>query len=226
MHEAGHPSEPDSATALRPRRMIPNGLLILGFGGHARSVGDVAIDLGIPALIFVDAAVGEGEEFAGFPARSTIPAALGEGWNVFPAAGDNLERRRQLDRAGSNLPPVARLVSRRAYLGFGATILPGTFVAHHAHIGPLASIGRATIINTGAIVDHESRIGDFTHISVNATVAGRCSIGSMVFLGAGATVIDRVRVADGVTIGAGATVVGDITEPGVYVGSPARRIGN
>ena len=36
--------------------MIPNGLLILGFGGHARSVGDVAIDLGISALIFVDAA--------------------------------------------------------------------------------------------------------------------------------------------------------------------------
>ena len=98
------------------------------------------------------------------------------------------------------------------------------FVAHHAHVGPMASIGRGVVINTAAVVDHESQIGDFTHISVHATVAGRCSIGSLVFLGAGAIVIDRVRIADGVTIGAGATVIDDITEAGVYVGSPARRI--
>ncbi len=206
--------------------MIPNGLLILGFGGHARSVGDVAIDLGIRALMFVDAGAAVGEDFAGFPVRKAIPGCLEEGWNIFPAAGDNFERRRQVDQAVMTSLPLARLVSRRAYLGLGAIVLPGSFIAHHAHIGPMASIGRATIVNTGAIVDHESCIGDYTHISVNATVAGRCSIGNMVFLGAGATVIDRVRVGDGIIIGAGATVVKDITDPGTYVGSPARLIRN
>src|SRR5262245_26470595 len=205
-------------------KMMPRGLLILGFGGHARSVGDVALDLGIPALVFVEAGARAGEEFAGFSVRATIPEPLKEEWSVFPAAGDNTERRRQVESMAARAFPIVSLVSKRAYLGIGSTVQDGSFVAHHAHIGPLVQVGRGTIINTAAVVDHESRIGDFTHISVNATVAGRCSIGNLVFLGAGATVIDRVRIVDRVVIGAGSTVIDDITEPGVYVGCPARRI--
>jgi UDP-N-acetylbacillosamine N-acetyltransferase len=204
--------------------VIPRGLIILGFGGHARSVADVALDLGIPALMFVEASARPDEQFAGFPVVAAMPAAVPEGWTVFPAAGDNAGRRRQIEGGAPGLLCREPLISRRAYLGTGATVLPAAFVAHHAHIGPMAHIGRGAIINTGAIVDHESRIGDFTHISVNATVAGRCTIGNAVFLCAGATVIDRVRVADDVTIGAGSTVTADITEPGIYVGSPARPI--
>src|SRR5262245_25004249 len=204
--------------------MIPRGLLILGFGGHARSVGDVALDLGISALAFVDASARRGEEFAGFPVRTTTPELLEEQWSVLPAAGDNAERQRQVEIAAGKAFPIAVLVSKRAYLGTGATVQEGSFIAHHAHIGPLARIGRGAIINTAAVVDHESRIGDFTHISVNATVAGRCSIGNLVFVGAGAAVVDRIRIVDRVVIGAGSTVVNDITEPGVYVGCPVRRI--
>jgi sugar O-acyltransferase (sialic acid O-acetyltransferase NeuD family) len=204
--------------------VIPRGLLILGFGGHARSVGDVALDLGIPALAFVEAGARAGEEFAGFPVRTAIPDSLEEEWRVFAAAGDNAERRRQIEDTAARGLPTTRLISKRAYLGTGAIVQDGSFVAHHAHIGPLASVGRGTIINTAAVVDHESRIGDFTHISVNATVAGRCRIGNMVFLGAGAIVIDRIRIVDRVVIGAGATIIDDITEPGIYVGSPARRV--
>ncbi len=204
--------------------MIPSGLLVLGFGGHARSVGDVALDLGIPALAFVEAGMRVGEEFAGFPVLATSPDSLQEGWTVFPAAGDNAERQRQIEYSNARALPMDSLVSRRAYIGVGATVLPGSFVAHHAHIGPMVTVGRGTIINTAAVVDHECHIGNFTHISVNATVSGRCSIGSFVFLGAGATVIDKIRIVDRVIIGAGATVIVDITEPGVYVGCPAQRV--
>jgi sugar O-acyltransferase (sialic acid O-acetyltransferase NeuD family) len=189
-------------------------------------VGDVALDLGIPALVFVDASARAGENFVAFPVQTAIPDPLPDGWSVFPAAGDNAERRRQIEVAAAKTFPMHSLVSRRAYVGKGANIQFGSFVAHHAHIGPLAVVGRGAIINTAAVVDHESRIGDFTHISVNATVAGRCSIGNLVFLGAGATVIDRIRIVDRVTIGAGSTVISDITEAGVYVGCPARRVSN
>lgn len=199
------------------------GFLILGFGGHARSVGDVALDLGVEALLFVEASARPGEEFAGFPVRTTMPDALPDGWAAFPAAGDNAARQQQIDDIGTRAFALGSLVSRRAYVGTGATVLPGAFVAHHAHVGPLASIGRGVIINTAAVVDHESTVGDFTHVAVNATVAGRCRIGRRVFVGAGATVIDGVSIADHAIIGAGATVVDDIIAPGVYVGCPARR---
>jgi UDP-N-acetylbacillosamine N-acetyltransferase len=208
----------------RGENVILRGLFIIGFGSHAHSVADVALDIGIPALTFVDAAARPEEQFAGFPVVTTISDALPDGWSIFAAAGDNLQRQRQIETTIEQNRPLASLVSKRAYVGLGATIQPGTFVAHNAHIGPMAAVGRGVIVNTAAVVEHDCIIGDFTHISVNATVAGRSRIGRLVFVGAGATVIDGVRITDGVTVGAGSTVIDDIVEPGVHVGSPARRI--
>jgi UDP-N-acetylbacillosamine N-acetyltransferase len=199
----------------------PVGLYLLGFGGHARSVADVAVAAGITQLVFVDANAKPGESFADFPAIVALPAKPEAGWQLFPASGDNRQRQEQVANASL---PVATLIAPIAYLGLRAEILSGAFIAHHAHIGPAARIGCGTIVNTGALVDHESVVGDFSHVSVNATVAGRCRIGSFVMVGAGATVIDRIRICDNVTIGAGATVVRDIVEPGTYVGTPARRL--
>jgi len=204
--------------------MTSRGLLILGYGGHARSIGDVALDLGIPDLAFVEAGARADEQFMGFRVHTTIADSLPEGWSAFPAAGDSAVRLRQINEISARALAMERLVSRRAYVGVGATVEPGTFVGHHAHVGPMAAIGRGVMINTAAVVDHESVVGDFTHIAVNATVAGRCRIGRRVFLGAAATVIDHISIADDVVIGAGSTVIDDITEPGVYVGSPARRV--
>ncbi len=203
--------------------MTSRGLLILGFGGHARSVADVARDLGIEELAFVDPGA-PGRAFAGGPVFAAIPELLAPGWTAFPAAGDNTVRQRQVEGAAALGLAMEPLISRHAYVGLGAIVLPASFIAHHAHIGPMATIGRGALINTGAIIDHDSRIGEFTHIAVNATVAGGCTIGSLVFVGAGATVIDNIDIANGAIIGAGSTVIDDITEPGVYVGSPARRL--
>lgn len=48
-------------------------------------------------------------------------------------------------------------------------------------------------------------------------------IGDRVYIGSNATLLP-VSICSDVTIGAGAVVTRDITEPGTYVGNPARRI--
>jgi acetyltransferase-like isoleucine patch superfamily enzyme len=48
-------------------------------------------------------------------------------------------------------------------------------------------------------------------------------MGDRVFIGAGAALRNGVRIASDVVIGAGAAVVGNIDEPGTYIGVPARR---
>lgn len=204
--------------------MIPAGLVILGFGGHARSVADVALHLGIAQLRFVDANARPGEAFAGFPALTEMPDPLPPEWMVFPAAGDNARRFAQFEEIMARGWPTMALVSKTAHVGYGASVERGSFVASQAHLGPLASVGRATIINTLAIIEHECAIGSYSHVAVNATIAGRSKVGDHAFIGAGATVIDGVRVADRVVVGAGATVVTDIVDPGTYVGCPARRL--
>ncbi|QKC86533.1 NeuD/PglB/VioB family sugar acetyltransferase [Mesorhizobium sp. NZP2077] len=199
--------------------MAYSGLYVLGFGGHARSVADVALAAGVKCLLFVDANAMPDEEFAGFSVVSSMPHPASAGWAVFPALGDNLRRRQALESAV--LHSVV-LVSPTSTIGRLAEIGEGTFVGHHAHVGPSARVGRGVIINTGAIVEHECEVGAFSHISVNAIVAGRSRIGSNVLVGAGATVIDGIRVCNDVVIGAGATVVDHIVATGTYIGTPAR----
>ena len=68
---------------------VPRGLVILGFGGHARSVADIALTLGIKGLIFVDEAAEADESLWGFPVRKTFDDKLLDGWQAFAASGDN-----------------------------------------------------------------------------------------------------------------------------------------
>lgn len=196
-------------------------LIVFGFGGHARSVGDVALALGTDELMFVDPQARPNESFSGYPVYPSMPVDLSGEWFAFPAAGDNHLRDRQ---CVESLLPLATLIASDASIGREAVIGAGTFVGHQAHVGPLAKVGQGVILNSGSIVDHESTIGDFAHVSVNTTVAGRCRVGRYVFLGAGAVIIDGVSVCDNAIIGAGTTVISDINEPGTYVGSPGRRL--
>ena len=48
-------------------------------------------------------------------------------------------------------------------------------------------------------------------------------IGNKVYIGSNATLLP-VRICDDVVIGAGAVVTKDITEPGTYIGNPAKKL--
>ncbi|BCX66891.1 acetyltransferase [Pseudomonas izuensis] len=201
---------------------LMNGVLILGFGGHARSVADVALSLGVKQLRFIDSNARPNENFGGFPVLSEWMLELPDGWSVMPASGDNAARQAQIEEIIKRGWPLATLIAPTATIGFGSNVGPGTLIAHHAHVGPMAVVGSGCIINTGAIIEHECIVGDYTHVSVNATVAGRCRIGSRCFLGASSTVIDGVSVGDSVMLGAAACAHRDLVEPGTYIGVPAR----
>lgn len=203
---------------------ITRGLLIFGFGGHARSVADVALASGVSDFCFVDTNAREGESFLGFPVIKQWDGDLPKGWQAFSAAGDNILRQQHCERIRVLGWPLATLIAPSATIGVGSKIEGGCLIAHQAHVGPMATVGTGCIINTCAVVEHECLIDDFTHVSVNATIAGRSRIGSFSMVGAGATIIDGIDVADNITIGAGAVVHRSLRQPGVYVGIPVRRI--
>src|SRR5659263_220668 len=56
------------------------------------------------------------------------------------------------------------------------------------------------------------------------TVAGRCRVGGRDLLATGSIVIDGFRIGDDLVLGAGATAIRDLLEPGVYIGTPARKL--
>ncbi|WP_207263546.1 acetyltransferase [Pseudomonas sp. GW101-3H06] len=201
------------------------GMLILGFGGHARSVADVALASGVSQLCFIDNNARPGESFTSFPVKSSMDFELPADWVVIPAAGDNKKRVEQCDWAIQQGWRLGTLIAPSATVGIGALIGEGSFIAHHAHVGPMASVGRGCIINTGAIVEHECIVGQFSHVSVGAVVAGRSRVGDRCFLGAGSTVIDGLQITDDVMLGAGACAHRNLEVAGTYVGVPAKVLG-
>jgi sugar O-acyltransferase (sialic acid O-acetyltransferase NeuD family) len=202
--------------------VCPEGLIIFGFGGHARSVADIALAMGILKLRFIDSAARDNEHYLNHPVEADWDGQLPAHWAVFSAAGDNRRRRTHLEQAQRCGWPVATLVAPTASLGTSCRISPGCFVGQHAHIGPHANIGEGCIINSGSIVEHESTVGGYSHVAVNATVAGRSVLGTENFIGAGATVIDGIHLVDRVQLGAGAVATMNLNDPGLYLGVPAR----
>jgi sugar O-acyltransferase (sialic acid O-acetyltransferase NeuD family) len=110
------------------------------------------------------------------------------------------------------------VVNEEVRIGAAVTVMDGVV------INSGASIGQGAIVNTNSTVEHDVRIDDWVHIAPGVTISGGVTIGRFSMIGVGATVIEGKQIASECIVGAGATVVHDLKEPGVYVGSPARRI--
>ncbi|MGH7740097.1 MAG: acetyltransferase [bacterium] len=200
------------------------GLVILGYGGHGRSLADVALASGFTTLVFLDDQAKPDETFFDFPVQREWVGPLPKGWTCVPGSGDNDKRKEQMDWIRDKGWPLGQVVSPTATLGIGSVLGPGCFIAHHAHVGPRSQVGEACVVNTSAVVDHDCVIGDYVHVSGHAGVAGYCGIGNFSLIGANAGVIDRVTIPARTVIGAGAMVLKSIEEPGVYIGIPAKRM--
>ena len=85
-------------------------------------------------------------------------------------------------------------------------------------------IGEHVTIYQHCSISHDTVIGDYCNITPGVHIAGRCRIGNFVYLGIGCSISNDVSICDNVVVGAGAVVVDSITEPGTYVGVPAKKI--
>lgn len=197
-------------------------IIIIGASGHGKVAADAILAAGNRVLGFLDDAL-PGETVLGFPVLGTTKDYVNYPDAEFLIAiGDNAARMRiasQMENVTwhTAIHPAA-VVSPYAKIGEGSVVMA------NAVINPDAAIGRHCIINTAAVVEHDDRIGDFAHISVGAKLAGTVTVGSAAMVGIGAVVSNNLSVCGGCMIGAGAVVVKSITEPGTYVGIPARRI--
>ena len=197
-------------------------LLIIGASGHGKVIADIAVNYGYRDIAFLDDADGV-TECAGFPVVGKISdAASSSSGAVFIVAIGNAGVRKKIQNEIDG--PIATLIHPAAVIGKGVEIGEGSVVMAGAVINPYARFGEGCIVNTCASVDHDCVVGDYAHISVGAHLAGNVHVGNGTWVGIGATVSNNVAICPDCTIGAGAVVVRDITEPGTYVGVPARRI--
>ncbi len=197
-------------------------IIVIGAGGHGKVVADIAQKSGCREVAFVDdRATGSPMGIPIIGTAADLPA-LNDGRTGFVIAiGSNAFRQTLAERYAINW---VTLVHPSAQIGAGVTLGRGTVVLANAVINPCVQIGAHCIINTCAVIEHDNIIGDYTHISPNAALGGTVTVGSLTHIGIGAAIRNNIRITDNCVIGAGACVVSDLTEPGTYIGVPARKM--
>ena len=201
-------------------------LILIGGGGHCRSVIEVAESAGYDILGVLDMPEDVGKQILSVKVIGTdddIPAYVEKAEFVITVGfirnpATRIRLFNKVKEAGGKL---ATVIASTAYVSKYATIGEGTVVMHRAIINAGAKVGCNSIINTMTDVDNDAEVGDFTHLSANVLVAGGSKIGSRCFCGIGSIISNSIEIGDDVILGAGTLVVKDIKTPGVYIGSPS-----
>ncbi|MBG15669.1 MAG: transferase [Crocinitomicaceae bacterium] len=196
-------------------------LSIIGAGGHTRAVIGLLIDNELPIEGFYDTNIKEGEEILGI--KGSLIDNLPDTSQLILAIGNNEKRSLFYTKYKQRIyqPTIAH---NSAYINSSVVLKNSSLIFPGAHINSCVFIGENNIINTKSIIEHESIIKNNSHISVGSIICGRVEIGNNCFVGAGAIIKDQLTICDNVTIGAGAVVVNNISNPGIYVGNPAKKI--
>lgn len=193
-------------------------LVLIGGGGHCRSVMDAAIRMNeFDDIAIVDPGILRGTIVMGYPVVGDDSMLLQLQNNGFQYAfitvgnvGDASLRKKLFlmsNEYGFIYPDIidpSAVVSEYSELG------EGVFIGKNAVVNAGARIGDHVIINTGAIIEHDCMIGEFSHIAVGACICGECKIQEGSFVGANSTVIQEVSIKKNSFIKAGSIVKGDI----------------
>jgi sugar O-acyltransferase (sialic acid O-acetyltransferase NeuD family) len=205
---------------------MKNRLLIIGASGHGKVVADIALKMNkwkIIAFLDDDKSINSSMGLEVIGTSDDVFTHIDE-YEIFVGIGNNTTRQRvheMLETSGASIPV---LIHPNAVIGSQVDIENGTVVMAGAVVNCCTKIGKSCIINTGSTIDHDNFIEDFVHISPGAHLAGTVKVGQGSWLGIGSVVSNNISITNRCKVGAGSVVVKDLTEPGVYVGVPVRRV--
>lgn len=201
-------------------------LILVGGGGHCKSVMEAAESAGYSILGVLDMPENVGKSILSTKVIGTdddIPAYVDKaefvitvGFIKNPAIRIKIYNR--IKEAGGKL---ATVVASTAYVSKYATLGEGTVVLHHALVNADAKVGCNVILNTATNIEHDAVIGDHCHISTGTMVNGECKVGERCFIGSQSVLANCITVGDDIIVSAGSFVRKSITEKGIYAGNPA-----
>lgn len=202
-------------------------LILIGGGGHCKSVIEVAESAGyeIKGILDMPDEVGK-EVLSGHKVIGTddeIPQYVEEcdfiitvGFIKNPALRIKLYNK--VKAAGGRL---ATIIASTAHVSKYAELGEGTVIMHHAFVNAGAKIGDNCIINTFVNIEHDAEVGNQCHISTGTMVNGECKIGKSCFIGSQSVCANCIEIASDIIVGAGSVVRKSIRVKGIYAGNPA-----
>lgn len=103
-------------------------------------------------------------------------------------------------------------------IGKGSVICAGVIITSNVNIGNYCQI------NLNTTIGHDCNIGDYFTTAPGVHINGHTNIGNLNYVGTNTSIRNNLNLCENLTIGMNSNVIRDITEQGVYVGNPLRKI--
>jgi sugar O-acyltransferase (sialic acid O-acetyltransferase NeuD family) len=190
------------------------GIVLIGGGGHCKSVIDVIEQEGQFDIVgIVDKPELLGSNVLGYSvigsdfdldslAKKYQYALITVGQIKSPSL-----RMKLFDlaiEAGFVLPSI---ISPRAYISKHAMIEKGTIIMHDALVNANVKIGGNCIINSKALIEHDVTIEDHCHISTGAIINGATVVKCNTFFGSNSMAKEKITIKSNSIIGGGLTLL-------------------
>ena len=201
-------------------------IMIVGAGGHAVSVANVAISAGYSVISFVDDNK-VGQQIMEIPVISEEVSKSGSSqYNYAIAIGDNAKRKRVYKEFISDLPNAnfPSLIHKSSVIGINSQIEEGVVIMPNSNIGPNSKVGRLCIINTSSSIDHDCVVSDFASLAPGVITGGNVKVEELSAISIGAVVKHGIKIGNDSVIGASSYVNKDVGNNVVAYGIPCKKI--
>jgi sugar O-acyltransferase (sialic acid O-acetyltransferase NeuD family) len=194
---------------------------IIGAGGFGREVySSLSLMEKINTVFFVDDNYWDGSNDLILPMSKFNP----QEYEVVIAIGDPRDRFDIVQRLPketkyfTHIHPSCQILGDDIEIGEGSIICAGSIITTNVKIGHHAHLNLQTTIG------HDCKIGDYFTAAPGSKISGNCKIYDCDYLGTNSSIKEKITIHSLVTIGLNSGVVKDITESGIYVGTPTKKI--
>ncbi|HEY5267658.1 MAG TPA: NeuD/PglB/VioB family sugar acetyltransferase [Candidatus Saccharimonadales bacterium] len=199
-------------------------ICIYGAGGFAHEVYWLALQCGYEVDAFID--IHPGEDYRGIPIKDDNYFNKNEHLAVVAVGNPKIREmiiKQIITRHGmavfkTLVSPHANLMDPNITVGYGSVICANCVLTCDIQLGAFSQLNLSTTIG------HDTVTGDFFTTAPGVHISGKVKTGEKVYFGTNASTVENINICDDVTIGAAACVSKDITESGIYVGVPAKKL--
>jgi sugar O-acyltransferase (sialic acid O-acetyltransferase NeuD family) len=126
-----------------------------------------------------------------------------------------------LEEIGFEIPNI---VDPTAIISENVNMSYGIYVGKNTVINAGVSIGKGCIINTSSVIEHDCIVEQFSHIATGSVLCGEVHIQKNVHIGANSTIKQQVKIGADTTIGMGSVVLHDIADSIIAYGNPCKEV--
>tara|TARA_B110000008_G_C16912371_1_gene541251 strand:- start:506 stop:1171 length:666 start_codon:yes stop_codon:yes gene_type:complete len=201
-------------------------LIIIGAGGQAANIANIALDSGIIVNSFIDE-ISSRKDYLGVKVYNSFDHIKDyKEYNFAIGVGENFQRQQlyiKLSKTYSSLNfPVIKhpsaVISSFSNLGEGSILMPNTIVGANARVGSFCILGNQ------ACIGHDSEMSNFSSLGPGSITGGTVSIGERVAIGINASIKEGIKVEEGTVLGASSYLDKNLPKNIIAYGTPAIKI--